>query len=39
MVPLPELGLAIPRALREPPSGKRLEHFERIREAVARLLA
>jgi KDO2-lipid IV(A) lauroyltransferase len=38
MVPLPELGLAIPRALREPPSGKRLEHFERIREAVGKLL-
>ncbi len=38
MAPLPELGLAIQRALSEPPSGKRLETLERVREAVARLL-
>ncbi|MBI2104341.1 MAG: hypothetical protein HYT90_01995 [Candidatus Omnitrophica bacterium] len=37
LVPLPELGLAIERALKRPPSGKRLETFERLREAVGKL--
>jgi len=38
MVPLPELGLAIQRALKRPPSGRRLETFERIRDAVGKLV-